>query len=154
MVKYVIKLADRIMKKVTFTVDDETVEGRNEKKGEDSNGEHRYNRDSDDSHDPAHDIGRTDASRPPTRLSGADAEEPVEEPAVPGQPHGDRLIEGVPAAPAEMSCRIVAFAALAADEIARLAAGGRLHGARAGPRAGHGRRDGRRPARGGLVSGG
>src|SRR5438874_1288439 len=124
---------------------------RNEQKGEDSNREQRHNGDADDAHDAADDVGRTDAPRPPPRLPRADAEQPVEEPAVPGHPHGDRLIEGVPAAPAEMSCRIVAFAALPADEIAWMAAGGRLHGPRARPRASHGRRDRRRPARDGFV---
>src|SRR5438270_10021561 len=112
----------------------------------------RADGESEDSPHHAQHVGRPHALRPPAGLSGSNAEEAIEEPAVPGQPDSDRLIERVAAAPAEVSRRVVAFAALPADEVARLAARGRFHGARARPGAGHDRSDGSRPARDGFVN--
>src|SRR5207253_7920587 len=89
--------------------------------------------------------------RPPAGFTGADAEEPAEETAVPRQADRDRLIQRVAAPAAEMPDRIVALTALAADEVAGVAAGRRFHRARRLTWAGNRGRDGRGPARDRLV---
>src|SRR2546430_16386907 len=89
--------------------------------------------------------------RPPAGFTGADAEEPAEETAVPRQADRDRLIQRVAASAAEMPDRIVALTALAADEVAGVAAGRRFHRARRLTWAGNRGRDGRGPARDRLA---
>jgi len=73
-------------------------------------------------------------------IASPPAEQAVGEPAIPGQLDGDGFVKRVAAAAAEVSLRIVALAALAADEIARPPAGRRLNRLRC-PRAGDSRRD-------------
>src|SRR5439155_23909748 len=55
-------------------VDHQVVERRNEEKGKDANSEQRHDGEPNDAHHPTHDIGRTDAPRPPTGLSRPYAE--------------------------------------------------------------------------------
>src|SRR5207245_11509431 len=84
-------------------------------------------------------------------LTGAETEEQVEESTVPRQANRDRLVQRVAAAAAEVPDRVVALAALAADEVARVPAGRRFHRARRLAWAGNRRRDGCRPAGHRLV---
>src|ERR1700694_3475586 len=68
--------------------------------------------------------------RPPAGFARPDAEDSVEETAVPGQPDGERLVERITAAAAEMAHRVVALAALAADQVTSVAPSRSLERAR------------------------
>src|SRR5438132_165150 len=91
--------------------------------------------------------------RPPAGFTGADAEEPAEETAVPRQADPDRLIQRVATPAAEMPDRVVALTALAADEVAGMAASRRFHRAGRLTWAGDRRGDRRRPPRHRFVGG-
>src|SRR5256885_5581417 len=91
--------------------------------------------------------------RPAAGFTGADAGEPAEEAAVPRQADRDRLVQRVAAPAAEMPDRVIALTALAADEVAGMAAGRRFHRAGRLTWAGDRRRDRRRPPRHRFVGG-
>src|SRR5437773_8659030 len=133
------------------TIDNEVVERGDQQEGQEPDDDEGGDREADDPPHHAHDVGRADPPRPPSRLAGADAEQPVEEATVPRQADGDRLVERVSAAAAEVADRVIAFTALAADEVAGVPACRRFHRARCLTGAGDRRRDGRRPARDRLV---
>src|SRR5256885_17111184 len=91
--------------------------------------------------------------RPAAGFTGADAGEPAEEAAVPRQADRDRLVQRVAAPAAEMPDRVIALTALAADEVAGMAAGRRFHCAGRLTWACKRRRDRRRPPRHRFVGG-
>src|SRR5947209_797399 len=68
----------------------------------------------------------THAMGPPTGLARPDAKKPIEESAVPGKLNGDRLVEGLAAATAEVPRWVISLATLSADQVASLVAGWRL----------------------------
>src|SRR5207302_4923899 len=123
------------------TIHHQVVERRNKEERQQSHDDDGANRETDDPPHHAHYVGRTDAVRSPAGFPGPHADDAVEEPAVPGQPDNQRLVERVAAASTEVSNRIVALPALPADQVARMPPGGWFQGAWARPRPGYGGRD-------------
>src|SRR5207248_10262318 len=109
-------------------------------------GQHRHDEDGekrqpDDAPDATHDVRCANPLRSPTGFPLPYPEDAIEESTVPGQRNDQRFVESVAAAAAEVPDRIIAFAALAADQVARMSPGRRLEAAGGGPGARDRRRD-------------
>src|SRR5207245_5367872 len=124
-------------------VDNGGVEAGDQQEGQDADHDQGHDGEPDDAPDQAHHVRRADPMRPPARFAGPDAEDFVEETAIPGEPDRQRLVERIAAAPAEMADRVVALAALAANQVTWMTPRGGLEGARrrARPGGGGGHRD-------------